>query len=167
LNWEKISFSFSKFVDILNIILKWVLIFIITEMTAVVFLQVIFRFILKSSLPWSEELARYSMIWMVMLAAGLGFSSGEHIGLDVIVDRMKGTSQKLIKLLSYVIIGLFDITLIRWGWEIMGRVGLQRSPAMRIPMKWPYLAIPLGGIIILIQLIKLCLELFNQGGEEV
>ena len=158
---------FNKFVDILNKVLKWIIIFILAEMTVVVFLQIFFRYVVKSSLPWSEEFARYSLIWLVMLAAGPGFEYKEHIGLDILVDVLKGTKQKLIKLSSYIIVGLFDISIIIWGFKIVDKVKFQVSPAMRISMKWFYLALPIGGLIILIEIIKSSIDLFLKEGENI
>jgi TRAP-type transport system small permease protein len=158
---------FYKCVDILNKALKWIIIFILAEMTVVVFLQIFFRYVIKSSLPWSEEFARYSLIWLVMLSAGPGFEYKEHIGLDILVDILKGFKQKIVKLSSYIIVGLFDISIIIWGFKVVDKVKFQISPAMRVPMKWFYLAVPVGGLIILIEIIKSSMDLFFKEGEDV
>lgn len=167
---ERIYNIFSKIITILNKGLKWILITLLVIMVLIVLTEICLRYIItKHSLPWSEELARYLMIWMVMLAAGLGFSYNSHIGVNFIVDKLIKTPQinKFFKLITYIIVMVFSIYLVIFGWKIAQKVSFQQSSALRISMFWAYLSLPIGGVIFLIENIKLCLDLFfKKGGGE-
>lgn len=58
---------------------------LLSVMTIVVFIQVICRYILKASLPWSEEVSRYCMIYTVFIGVGAGLKAGTHTGVDALV----------------------------------------------------------------------------------
>jgi len=63
-------------------------------MTIDVLLGVFFRYVLNLPLNFTEELARYLMIWGASLAISLGISGGEHVGLTVLLDSMKNRKQE-------------------------------------------------------------------------
>ena len=49
--------------------------------------QILFRYVFKISAPWTEEAARYLMIWMALLASGLAFKNGEHFNIDFLTHE--------------------------------------------------------------------------------
>ena len=67
--------------DVVNFLVEHVIAILMGLMTIVVFLQVVFRLI-SGSLPWSEELARYMMIFMVYLGASVGVKKKNHIAIE-------------------------------------------------------------------------------------
>ena len=77
---------FRKTLDRVNALAEYAVCALLAVMVVVVFLQVIFRFIIRSSLPWSEELSRYVMVWIVFLGASIGIKRKSHIGVEVVVD---------------------------------------------------------------------------------
>lgn len=54
----------------------------IAVMSVVVFVQVVFRFIVKSSLPWSEELSRYLQVYITFFGTAYGIQTGAHLGIE-------------------------------------------------------------------------------------
>jgi TRAP-type C4-dicarboxylate transport system permease small subunit len=133
-------------------LMKWVLFLIIGTMTVVVLLGVFFRYILKAPLPWSEELARYLMIWGVSLGASVAFREGSHIAVTILVDKLHGLSEKIILKISQIIIFIFVSIVMVEGFILAFKVSSQTSPAMEISMKWPYLSIPIGCLFILFEM---------------
>ena len=61
-------------------------------MTAVVLLGVLFRYVFRQPLGWSEELSRYLMIWSASLAISIGIRENEHVGLSMLMDSTKSLS---------------------------------------------------------------------------
>jgi hypothetical protein len=57
-------------------------------MSVVVMLQILFRFVIYIPLPWSEELARYLMIWTGMVGSFVALREGRHIGVTLVVNRL-------------------------------------------------------------------------------
>ncbi len=162
---ERFLSTFNRSIQLLNLLIKWLVIILLVVMTITVLSQVFFRFVIRQSLPWSEELARYVMIWMVMLAAALGLSRNDHIGVDFFIDRVPKRYARIVRIISYLLIGIFIWLVILWGWRLAFRVGRQRSPAMRISMFYPYFSMPVGGILIMVQLLKLMVNDLLGTGE--
>ncbi|MBF7084063.1 TRAP transporter small permease [Desulfallas sp. Bu1-1] len=117
-------------------------------MTIVVFLQVFFRFVVKGSLPWSEELARYLMVWATFIGAGLAAADNAHIGVEFFVKLFGPKASKFFLTIAYLIVLFTSLALLNYSFIIIQyqfATG-QLSPAMAIPMTIPYLALPVGFI---------------------
>ena len=75
---------FSSFLDFVQGCTEYLLFLLVGSMVVIVFAQVVFRFILRASLPWSEEASRYIMVWLSMLGAGIGLRRKGHIGVEAL-----------------------------------------------------------------------------------
>lgn len=113
-------------------------------MVVVVTMQIFARYILGDSLSWSDELARFLMIWITFLFAGISFRRGEMIAIEAI-------SQKLPKLARSVLIvagSLCSVTLfglLAWfGYSYAEWNMVQTSSALQVPLYFVYLAVPVG-----------------------
>lgn len=133
-------------------LIKWVLFLIIGTMTLVVLLGVFFRYILMAPLPWSEELARYLMVWGASLGAAVAFREGSHIAVTILVDKLHGIFGKIILKITQIIVFIFMAIVMVEGFILAFKVSTQISPAMEISMKWPYLAIPIGCLFIVFEI---------------
>ena len=87
-------------------LMRWVLFLIIGAMTLAVLSGVFFRYILRAPLPWSEELARYLMIWGVCCGVPIAFRQGSHIAVTILVDKLHGLSGRIILKISEIIDGI-------------------------------------------------------------
>jgi TRAP-type C4-dicarboxylate transport system permease small subunit len=130
-------------------------------MTLVVLAQVVFRYVFLRPLPWSEELARYLMVWIVCLASSEAYAEGNHIGVGMIVDALKPSLRKIMILIVHLAVSVLMLILIYQGFRLSFLVRDQLSPAMEISMTWPYLAVPVGASLTLIQALVL---FFKQVG---
>ena len=125
-------------------------------MIAVVFLQVIFRFVIKGSLPWSEELARYVMVWAVFIGASMGAKSGAHIGVEAFVKVLPEGWKKPLVIVS----AAFSVLFCGVVFALSAKVGIniftsgQVSPAMEIPMYWAYAAVPVGILLMGVRFVE-------------
>ncbi|WP_366924415.1 TRAP transporter small permease [Metallumcola ferriviriculae] len=153
----------SKFSDMLGKLETGLITVLLGGMTIVVFLQVFFRFVVKGSLPWSEELARYLMVWAVFIGASIGAREGAHIGVEAVVNvlpkRLKRGSIVVSGLLSVI----FSIVVMVLSFQVIAVLVStgQKSPAMQMPMYWAYLAIPVGSIFMAIRFFQAMVEKFQ------
>jgi TRAP-type C4-dicarboxylate transport system permease small subunit len=107
--------------------------------------QVFYRYVLNSSLVWSEEIVRYSLLWGVMLGAALAADRQAHIALDPLRNLVTPPVRVAQIWLSGLLVVLFCGLLVWYGYDYAWRVRFMRSPAAQFPMKWAYAAIPVGG----------------------
>lgn len=121
--------------------------------------QVFCRFILKSALPWSEELLRYAFVWITFLGAAIAAREGELARFElldqVLQQREANRTWKLLYLGAKSLVLLTSVTfcvLVLWyGGELVEthlKTG-QLTPAMELPMAVVSLAIPVGGLLML------------------
>lgn len=121
-------------------------------MSVIVLLQIIFRFLIHVPFPWSEELARYLMIWMGMLGAFVALREGRHIGVSLFVDRLPTTWGAKLMLLVELATMVFLGILAKQGFSLALFNSSQLSPAMQIPMILPYMAVPVGASLMILEL---------------
>ncbi len=74
----------KKITHFLNNFEEYTCIVLLGIMAVVVFIQVIFRFVVKASLPWSEETSRYLLVWITFLGASAGVKTGAHVGVEAV-----------------------------------------------------------------------------------
>jgi TRAP-type C4-dicarboxylate transport system permease small subunit len=144
---------FSKVSHSCNKLAEWSCLLLLVAMTVVTFAQVFFRFVIVHSLPWSEEFSRYSLVWASFLGASIALKRGLHIGVQAFVTKLSQEKRRLIYLITLAIITVFLIVVIVKGFQMASFNMRQSSPAMRIPMGFPYLAIPVGSLIMVIHLV--------------
>ena len=128
-------------------------------MTLIILIQIFFRFVIYKSVPWSEEAARYLMIWMGMLGSVLALRKGRHIGVTALVDILPKKISFLVGLFVRVSMACFLGLIAYEGFNLAMFNYSQLSAAMEIPMMIPYLAIPVGALMMIVDLVA---ELLNE-----
>ncbi len=120
--------------------------FFLSVMTIVVFLQVIFRYVLKGSLPWSEELSRYCMVWVTFIGVSAGIKAGTHMGLDALLLVLPAKAGFIVELIqkSIVLISCAIFCVISTQLTISLFQSGQKTATLFIPTAIAYLAMPLG-----------------------
>lgn len=141
--------------------------FLMLIMCIVVLWQVITRFVLNSPSVWSEEVARYCMIWIAMLGGGAAMQRSGHMRLVLITDRIKNTTlKKGILLLDCLLSMLFALTLVVYGVDFT-RLGFAKMAAsIQISLGIVYMAMPVGGFILFLNALESAIELFEKSGGE-
>lgn len=137
-----------------------------TVLVAVLFMNVVGRFCFSHSFPWAEEVSKYLIIWVSMLAVSILIKNSELITVDFFDVFW---SKKLIKyrnltyqLIMFVIFGI----LLKEGW-LMAVEGRNVSIAsLKISWFWPYLSIPVGVVLILIQLFIVMIKQYYYHAEK-
>ncbi len=130
-------------------IIKWVLCLLIIVMSISVFAQVLYRKVLDGAIPWSEELARYLFVWSAWLGAAVAIYRNAHFGVDFVVNFAPPAVKKIIRFIVVLIGAAFFIIAIWKGFGLAFDNWYQKSPAMRIPMTFPYLSVPVGSMFML------------------
>ena len=146
--------------------MKWVLFLVTGAMTVVVLLGVFFRYVLEAPLPWSEELARYLMVWGASLGAFVAFKEGSHVGVTIIMDRIQGQAAVALTRAAQFIVALFMAIVTIEGFILVSQIKGQTSAAMEIPMGWAYLAIPVGCLLILLEVLIMIFFKSDQSIEK-
>ena len=129
-----------------------------------VWLGVFVRFVWPLPLTWTEELARYLMIWLALLAASCGIARRAHIGVEIIPNMLPVTARRWLRLaLDLVALGFFALLLV-YGWGFAAK-GLDRATMIYGASFFvPFLAVPVSAGLCCIQLVLVAIRDF--GAEE-
>lgn len=162
---QRMNAIIRKVADILEMVVAVPLMILGGAMVVVVVAGTFWRYALNNPLLWTEEAARYLMIWVVLIGASVAMRRREHVRINVVVKMLPQFVQPAVRLASNVLIALFLYVLIKEGWEVSVMARMQMSAALRISMFWPTLAVPLAGFFTLLQLVLQIIIDFT-GGEE-
>jgi TRAP-type C4-dicarboxylate transport system permease small subunit len=138
--------------------IEWVLIALSMGIALVVFLQVVFRYVLRQPLYWSEELPRYLLIWMSFLAAGLAQKSESHINITLCLSWLPRRTQRWIHLAANLVILAFLGILVHSGGLVVNITAHHRSTALQLPMGVVYAALPVGALLMMLYLVLQILQ---------
>lgn len=116
------------------------------------FWQVFTRFVLKVPSIWTEEVARYSFIFMALLGAAVGVRNSTHFGMNLFTDKLKGKVYEYY--MKYFVNGVIfasSLLIIFYGYHFTISYGLRRvSPTFLFPMSWVFMIIPISGLLMAI-----------------
>lgn len=128
------------------------LVIIMAVMVLNVLWQVASRFILGSPSSFTDELARYLMIWVGILGAAYVSGRNMHVAIDVLPTRLSPPMQKRLMFIVRVLIILFCLLAMVIGGSRLVYITYvlgQNSPALQVPLAVVYAVIPISGLLII------------------
>ncbi len=129
-----------------------VIMVLMAVLVVIVVASVVFRYVLLSPLAWSEEVSRYLMIWVGFLAASIAIQQGMHVGIDFVVQSVRPATATWLRRVARGLTAAFLIIVTAYGFLLVTSLWDQWSPVLEIRMTWPYLAIPVGCLLMLAEL---------------
>ncbi len=132
-------------------ILGWFLVIIMGTMVINVLWQVFTRFIGVPS-SFTDELARYLMIWLGLLGAAYVSGKNMHVSIDLISSKMSESGQRRLSVIINLIVAIFALTAMVIGGSRLVLITFdlgQNSPALQIPLAVVYMIIPISGLLII------------------
>lgn len=134
--------------------LETVICCLLIVMTIVMFSQVIARYVLQAPLSWSEELARFLMMWLAMLSAAYAFRVNAHFALQIVVTRLPEKLQRAVALMVHSTVALFFAVLLYYSIIFVAGVDGHVAPALQISMQIPYASIVVGSGLMMFEALR-------------
>lgn len=131
--------------------LAWFLVVLMALAIVNVLWQVFTRWVLNDPSSWTEELARYLLIWIGLIGAGYAAGRKLHLAIDLLPSALDGRRRRGLEFLIDVIVLLFAVfAMVIGGIRLMSLTLLmdQTSAALGVRLGYVYLAIPLSGAVI-------------------
>jgi len=144
---------FQEYMDFIDRIVKWLCIGLMLFMLIVVLFQVISRKIpFIGSFSWTEELARYLMLWLVFLGSSHIANASSYIRVTFLVEKLSAKMQKVLNIITKVLI-LLTSGYFAWNCFMVFTTTAVRevSPAMQISMQIPRLSLVIGFTLVFFQ----------------
>lgn len=137
--------AFLRCMDLVDKVVREICIFLMFIMLALVLLQVVSRYFLPVSLSWTEELARFTMLWLIFLSSSHIARISSYIRVTFIMDRQPTKVKQIFSVIIKTIV-LFTIAHYTWNcFNVFTTVSVREvSPTIQIPMVIPRFSMVVG-----------------------
>ena len=142
---KKISDTYSEIADKVASILGYIIGAWFFVLLVVLSWQIISRFAINASSSWTEELASYSLVWIVMIGIALGIHELSIPKVDIFTMKLPERARIRLEIFVNVLCCIFFIVLMVAGFRLSFKMMPQRLPALKISVIFFYLALPIGG----------------------
>lgn len=122
-------------------------------LTIAVFTQVVARYVFNQPPTWTEELARFCQVWIILLASSICVRKGSHLAVDYVGPALAPGVRRAVAVFTGGLIVIYSAVVVIWGVRLL-MIGLvQTSPAMHLNMGLVYLVFPIAGGLMLMEAI--------------
>lgn len=159
-----------NFLNIVEVLLRYVIALLVLVIVAMVATQVIFRYLLAEPISWSEEFITLSFQWLSFFGAALAVKERGHFGVDIFTRFLGGKWKKLVKKLAHSVVISIGIFMFIYGVRIVENSSAQMYPTLPFSVGIGYLVLPLSGLLILLMEILVILNdqtsIATRGGND-
>jgi len=116
----------------------------LAAMAVIVFANVMLRYLTDASIVWSEEVARYLMIWLTFLGVGPVLRLGGHIPIDSLQEALPPGAARILRAVVVGLIALLCCAVVWYGWMLVQRTTAQTTPVTEVSFSIVSAAVPTG-----------------------
>ena len=136
--------TYSKLMDILFSVIKWVMIIASVLMVACMAYQVVTRYLFHRGNVWSEELTRLLCIWTVLLGSAVAIREKGHLQIDALTNLFHGKKKNIIDAVIEIVVLIFIVIMIKYSIELCKSVGTATSAGLKVSKVYIYMVMPIG-----------------------
>ncbi len=137
----------TQFFEYINRAAEWVCYLLLATLVGIIVLQVFLRYVLKSPVSWSEEVALLLLVWFAMLAVAIAVYRHTHMAISVVWDRLSPPGQHVLNIIVEFLVLAFALNVSINAGMLIDIVGDQALSASGFPKSWLYLPLQVGGIL--------------------
>ena len=116
-----------------------------------VLLQAAQRYLPIDGWPWTGELARFALVWLTFLVAGVLVTTDSHICIEMIDSVPSELVRRVVRVISCLIVAAIGVALCAEAWELAHSQGILKSPALGMPMSWLYAVSLIGFVSVVVR----------------
>ncbi|MFV0490328.1 MAG: TRAP transporter small permease [Pseudorhodobacter sp.] len=122
----------------------------LVTMTAIVAAQVVMRYVVGSSIIWSEPVAIQFMGWFILLGAAVGTREGYHLSFDVLLMFLPARVVQFLHSVSDVAVAGFGVGMFWYGLQLTFRTWSSTMPTLGLPEGINFLPLVFGGTLVVL-----------------
>lgn len=131
-------------------ILDWIVIVMFAAILLVVLTAVFFRYVVGSSLAWSDEVVRYLFVQFTLLGVALALRDRQHIRVEFFVELLPPKVRKGVEMLGLILVLIFNLILVVFGMLWVFESAGFTTPALGLPLNWLlFAALPISALFAL------------------
>lgn len=136
---------------LIRLIINGIVVALFSLLVIIVFMQVLFRYVFQSALPWADEAARYCFIWLIYLGGTITIRKGMNITFDLLLSSLSKKIWARVFIIVNICCELFLFIMVVLGINLCWVNRVQFSTILHLNMGLVMMAIPLGGALMLIE----------------
>lgn len=155
----------NRIIRLVDRMLNGTLVLLMAALVVNVLWQVGSRYLLNSPSSFTEELARFLLLWLGLLGGCYAYRQRSHLGLDLLTHNLKGTTRNVSRGFVLLMVVLFAALVLAYGGGRLVWLTLelrQTSAALGIPMGYVYSVLPLSGGLMIFYSLVLWRESLNE-----
>jgi len=132
---------------------RWFLALLMAAMVLCVTWQIVSRYLLADPSQWTEELARFLLIWIGLLGGSYAYHVKMHLGLDLLSQKLRGNPRKVYAVVVHALVAVFSAAVFVVGGLRIVQMTTelkQYSAALGVPMAFVYSALPISGAMLIL-----------------
>lgn len=157
----------SGAIKVIRTITNTVVVILFAIVVVVVSAQVFSRFVVHLPISWADEMSRFAFVWLIYVGGAVTIRDGRNVCFDLFLDSLKGKKWKVMFTLVTLVSLLFLILMTYFGILVCKVEMSETSPIMHWPMHIVTLAIPLGGVLMMLEEICYWFEHKNDRDEQI
>ena len=121
-------------------------------------------------MPWTEEVAMYSMIYMALLGTEVGLRDGTQVAVTAVIEKLHGVTKKIVSIIEQIILEIFSFVMLKAGLALFSKQLQpgQTTPVLKVPMSVMYFSLVLTfALILVIQAVVLVEKVMGLKNKEV
>lgn len=148
----------KKYLSMMNMIsqcIQYVIAATLIFMVALMFVEVVRRYLFGHQFAWSEELIRYLAVWVAFLGGAAAYKEKQLVCFDLLSSKFQGKNKMLLELFSNTVVLVFLTFIFYLSLKnvMSPSIFMQKSVGMKVTMAFPYAAIPVGtGLMVIFTL---------------
>ena len=126
------------------------------------------RYVMGEQAKWTEELARFLLVWVALLGGAVAFGTKGHLGVDFFVGRLHPAARRLTSVATHCAVLFFAVAVFLYGGIRVVAHALameQMTPALGWKMGHVYLALPIAGIFMVLFTVENLIETLAASEE--
>ncbi len=150
-----------KFKKRLTTALNVVLIIAVSLLVLDVVWGVFTRYVMGEQAKWTEELARFLLVWVSLIGGAVAFGTKGHLGVDFFVGKLDPLMRKCMAVFVHLVVLFFAAAVFLYGggWVVADALAMeQTTPALGWKMGYVYLALPISGVFMILFTIENLIE---------
>ena len=137
--------------------------------SALLFVNVVLRYVFRMPLPWAEEAVIYLIVWIVFIGGSVAVRTRGHIAIDLLPLLLSPVNRRRLAIAVGLVMVLFLAVFFYYSGEhtLRVRAGGQVMPVLQAPMWLAYLAMPVGSFLMGLRAVQALVVLLAKPIEDV
>lgn len=167
-NMEFIYKIYAGFILTVEWIATWLCALAVAALAIVMTLNVLFRYFINYSMPWTSEVSLFLFAWVTFLGASLGVHRNDMAAVTIVIERFKGKSYKISQLVVQLMILVFASLFFSYAlnWFLSPSTLNATAVTINIKMWVPYMVLPIGMVLIILFSIDNILKIFLKKEDD-